>query len=91
MRLLDKYKVLDYLSEYYETLHTQSSQWILEDIDEFIRLRKEKGACPYEGGLISKQLLIAELKTYKLVDQYLFHTERALQSLKFIEAKEVKK
>ena len=42
MRLLDKYKVLDYLSEYYETLHTQSSQWILEDIDEFIRLRKEK-------------------------------------------------
>ena len=45
----------------------------------------------YEGGLISKQLLIAELKTYKLVDQYLFHTERALQSLKFTEAKEVKK
>lgn len=43
----------------------------------------------YEGGLIDKQMLIAELKTYKLVDQYLFHSERALQLLKFIEAKEI--
>ena len=42
VRLLDKYKVLDYLSEHYEILHTQSHQWILEDIDEFIRARKEK-------------------------------------------------
>ena len=44
----------------------------------------------YEGGLINKQALIAELKAYKLVDQYLFHTEKALQALTFIEAKEVK-
>lgn len=44
----------------------------------------------YEGGLINKQTLIAELKTYKLVDQYLFHSEKALQALTFIEAKEVK-
>lgn len=44
----------------------------------------------YEGGLINKQTLISELKTYKLVDQYLFHTEKALQALTFIEAKEVK-
>ena len=43
----------------------------------------------YEGGLINKQALIAELKAYKLVDQYLFHTEEALQTLTFIEAKEV--
>lgn len=42
----------------------------------------------YEGGLLDKQNLIAELKTYKLVDQYLFHTETALQALKFFEAKE---
>lgn len=41
MNQLDEYKVLDYLSEHYEILHTQSHQWILEDIDEFIRLRKE--------------------------------------------------
>ena len=43
----------------------------------------------YEGGLINKQALIAELKAYKLVDQYLFHTEKALKALTFIEAKEV--
>lgn len=41
--------------------------------------------------LIGKQQLIAELKTYKLVDQYLFHTEAALQTLTFLEAKEVAK
>lgn len=40
----------------------------------------------YEGGLLSKQELIAALKTYKLVDQYLFHTEIALKYLTFKEA-----
>ena len=44
----------------------------------------------YEGGILDKQELIRELKTYKLVDQYLFHTEIALQSLTFIDAKEIK-
>lgn len=43
----------------------------------------------FEGGLLNKQDLIKELKAYKLVDQYLFHTEVALQTLTFIEAKEV--
>lgn len=28
----------------------------------------------FEGGSISKDTLISELKTYRLVDQYLFHT-----------------
>ena len=43
----------------------------------------------YEGGLIDKMTLISELKTYKLVDQYLFHTPQALEYIKFDEAKEV--
>ncbi|MDY6302088.1 MAG: DUF3990 domain-containing protein [Bacteroidales bacterium] len=43
----------------------------------------------YEGGLLNKQNLIAELKTYKLVDQFLFHTDLALQTITFIEAKEI--
>ncbi len=43
----------------------------------------------YEGGLLNKQDLIKELKAYKLVDQYLFHTDAAIQTLTFIEAKEV--
>ena len=43
----------------------------------------------FEGGLLNKQDLIKELKAYKLVDQYLFHSEAALQTLTFIEATEV--
>lgn len=44
----------------------------------------------YEGGLLNKQDLIKELKAYRLVDQYLFHTEAALQVLTFADAKEVR-
>ena len=43
MRELSHYGVLDYLEEFYEPLHTQSRQWILEDIDNFIKLRKTEG------------------------------------------------
>ena len=35
-----RYGVLDYLNNHFEILHTQSRQWILEDIDEFINARK---------------------------------------------------
>ncbi len=44
----------------------------------------------YEGGIISMPTLIQELKTYKLVDQYLFHTERSLFAIKFVESKMIK-
>ena len=43
----------------------------------------------YEGGILDKQSLIAELKTYNLIDQYLFHTSQSLKALSFIEGKEV--
>lgn len=43
----------------------------------------------YEGGIISMPTLIQELKTYKLVDQYLFHSEKSLTAIKFIESIEV--
>lgn len=43
----------------------------------------------YEQGLLNKQELIRELKTYTLIDQLVFHTETALLSLHFIQAKEV--
>lgn len=38
--LLSEYGVLNYLTEHFEILHTQSRQWIIEDIDEFIKERK---------------------------------------------------
>ena len=44
----------------------------------------------YEQGLLNKQELITELRTYTLIDQMVFHTEAALEFLKFIEAKEVR-
>ena len=40
MSLLSEYGVLEYLAEHWEILHTQGRQWIIEDIDEFIRVRK---------------------------------------------------
>lgn len=43
----------------------------------------------YEGGVLDKYSLIAELKTYKLVDQYLFHTNDSLSSITFIKAEEI--
>ncbi len=45
----------------------------------------------YESGLLNKADLIKELKTYKLVDQLLFHTSKSLQMLKFIKSIPVKK
>ena len=36
----DKYGVLEYLKEHYDALHTQNHHWILEEIEDFIELRK---------------------------------------------------
>lgn len=43
----------------------------------------------FENGFMDKVTLLRELKTYTLVDQVLFHTQESLQSLTFIETKEV--
>ena len=40
----------------------------------------------YESGVIGVDTLIRELKTYKLVDQYLFHTEKSFSTLHFSNA-----
>lgn len=40
----------------------------------------------YEAGAIGLETLLRELKTYKLIDQYLFHTSKALSVLNFAEA-----
>lgn len=43
----------------------------------------------YEGGILDKSTLIKELKAYRLVDQYLFHSPGSLRALTFIQAKEI--
>ena len=45
----------------------------------------------YESGIFSKQELIRELRAYKLVDQMLFHTEKALGKLTFVESIKIEK
>lgn len=37
----------------------------------------------FEGGIINKESLINELMTYKLVDQYLFHSNESLRYLEY--------
>lgn len=44
----------------------------------------------YEDGLLNKNDLINELKTYTLVDQLLLHTASALKCLEFISAMNIK-
>ena len=41
--LFTKYGLTEYLSEFYEPLHTQGRQWLIEEIDEFINIRKNRG------------------------------------------------
>ena len=38
--LLAETGVLDYMAEHFEILHTQSHQWIIEEIDEYINEHK---------------------------------------------------
>ncbi len=42
--LFSQYGVTDYLSKCFEPLHTQGRQWLIEEIDEFIGIRKNKKA-----------------------------------------------
>ena len=43
----------------------------------------------YEDGFISKKELLEELMTWKYVDQICFHTEKALQYIRFLKSEEV--
>ncbi len=36
MKILPDAGILEYLSKHYETLHTESIQWILNDIDKLV-------------------------------------------------------
>ena len=40
--VFSQYGVTDYLSQCFEPLHTQSRQWLIEEIDEFMDIRKNK-------------------------------------------------
>lgn len=42
--LFSQYGVNDYLCKCFEPLHTQGRQWLIEEIDGFIEIRKNKEA-----------------------------------------------
>ena len=42
MELLDKYGILQYLTDNFEVLHTQSRQWLMEEITEKIEQHKKE-------------------------------------------------
>ena len=42
--LFSQYGVTDYLIKCFEPLHTQGRQWLIEEIDEFIGVRKNRRA-----------------------------------------------
>ena len=48
IELFAKYDVTDYLSKCFEPLHTQGRQWLIDEIDEFIDIRKNKKAWIYQ-------------------------------------------
>lgn len=45
----------------------------------------------YEEGMLDKQGLIRELRAFKLANQILFHTPRALEFLQFEKSEEISK
>lgn len=42
LEIFDYYGVTNFLQENYQPLHTQSHQWILNEIDTYIQNHKEK-------------------------------------------------
>lgn len=42
--LFSQYGVTDYLSKCFEPLHTQGREWLIDEIDEFIEIRKNTEA-----------------------------------------------
>ena len=42
MEMLDRYGILQYLADNYDVLHTQSRQWLMEEITERIGTKRGK-------------------------------------------------
>lgn len=40
-QLLDRYGISEHFCEFYNVLHTQGHPWLIEEIDEMIKERKE--------------------------------------------------
>lgn len=43
-RILNQHGVLEYLEEHFEPLHSQSRQWLMEEIEDYINKKKGEAA-----------------------------------------------
>lgn len=41
MKLFDHYGITEYLTKHYDVLHTQSAQWMMQEIDGIIKQKKK--------------------------------------------------
>ena len=41
MKLFDQNGVTDYLANHFDVLHTQGAQWLVQEIDEFIKDKQQ--------------------------------------------------
>lgn len=101
-RILPSNRLLDYgIGFYTTTSEQQSREWVARRMSEHEvqvgyvniyefddRQLRELKCLLFSDGV---ETLIRELKTYRLVDQYLFHTERGLSALRFTEAIKIEK
>ena len=88
-RIIKPTRTLDYGTGFYTTTsYEQAEQWDLV-YGPVANDRVYAAFALDESALLDKEGLIKELKTYKLVDQMLFHTDKSLKYLKYIEVKEI--
>ena len=64
VNLFEQYGIAEHFCEFYDVLHTQGGQWLVEEIDKMINERRN--------------------------EQSIFHTEKSLQAIKFVESKIIK-
>ena len=51
--IFSEYGVLNYLKDYFDVLHTQNKQWLIDDIEEFIyKPKKEIRMKIYHGSTV---------------------------------------
>ena len=41
MKLFDQYGVTDYLANHFDVLHTQGAKWLMQEIDDFIKIKQQ--------------------------------------------------
>lgn len=80
--ILEPKRTLDFGSGFYATTSfEQAKKWAITKKDRF--------HFQNEQGFLGKEELLKELRTWKYVDQFCFHTEKSLKYLQFKKSEEI--